>query len=188
MKKSIAPRAAAQGFTLIEILIVMLIISIVGGVAMLSISVNQTTRYKNLAQQITALLALGEEQALLQDAVYGLGFSAKAFQYYQFDVNKTPHWQPLTDKVMGKRTIPDGVQISVQVQGKLLPLLKDETNNDSDNVDLNKDAFAGVKPQIIFATNGDILPFTILIGKTGSLPRYQITGNANGSIESAALN
>lgn len=171
MGKPIAP---AAGYTLIEILIVMLIISIVGASAVLSISVNQTTRFKNLAHEITNLLTLGEEQALLQAAVYGLAFTDKSFQFYQFDANAKDHpWQPLTDKVLGLHTIPDGVQITVKVRDKIMHLAKNPQ--------------APQQPQLIISTSGDIIPFTILIGQTDKPPRFQIIGNANGSIESAAI-
>jgi type II secretion system protein H len=170
MRKSLA---AVAGYTLIEVLIVMLIISIVGGVTVLSINTNQNTRYKNLAQEITHLLTLGEEQALVQSAVYGMAFNDKSFQFYQFDPTaKDQPWRPLNDKVLGKHSIPDGVQITVKVRDKIMRLAKDSTQ---------------VQPQLIISTSGDIIPFTILIGKTDSPPRFQIIGNANGSIESAAI-
>jgi general secretion pathway protein H len=170
MRKSLA---AVAGYTLIEILIVMLIISIVGGVTLLSVSINQNTRFKNLAQEITSLLTLGEEQALLQATVYGLAFTDKSFQFYQFDpTSKEQPWHPLNDKVLGLHNIPDGMQITVKVRDKIIHLVKDSGK---------------LQPQLIISTSGDILPFTILIGKTDNPPRFQITGNANGSIESAAI-
>jgi general secretion pathway protein H len=166
-------RKPVAGFTLIEILIVMLIISIVGGVAMLSISVNQNTRYKNLARQITNLLTLGEEQALLQATVYGLAFTDKSFQFYQFDTTSKEHpWKQVDDKVLGLHPLPEGVQITVKVRDKIIPLAK---------------SAADAKPQLIIATSGEIIPFTILIGKIDNPPRFKIIGNANGSIESAAI-
>jgi general secretion pathway protein H len=165
-------KARPSGYTLIEILIVMLIISIVGGVTMLSISINQTTRFKNIANQITRLLTLAEEQALVEANVYGLAFTANSYQFYQFNANsKDQPWQPLTDKVMGLHTIPDGVQITVKVRDKIMQLTKSQPT----------------QPQLIIATSGDIIPFNILIGKVDQPPRFQVIGHANGSIESAAI-
>lgn len=161
------------GFTLIEILIVMLIISIVGGVAMLSISFNQNTHYKNLARQISTLLTLGEEQALLQANVYGLAFTNKTYQFYQFDSeNKKAPWHPVTEGPLGPHNIPAGIQITVKVHDKIIALDKKAET---------------IKPQLILSTDGEIIPFTILIGKIDSPPHYQVIGYANGSLESVAI-
>jgi type II secretion system protein H len=164
------------GFTLIEVLIVMLIVSIVGAVGILSISRNQMSRYQNLAKQITSMLSLAEEESLLQSTVLGLGFSPHSFQFYQFaDKTKAEHnpWGTPIDTILGSRRIPDDIQITVKLRNREVPLIADAQNP---------------KPQIIISTSGDIVPFNILIGKAGSKPRYQIIGHANGSLESAPIN
>jgi general secretion pathway protein H len=144
-----------RGFTLIELLIVMVIISVVGGVALLSISHNQNTRYDNLAKQITNLLSLAEEEAMLKPVVLGLGFTDTSFQFYEYDDSKanakekTNPWQPASSNELGLHRIPDDVQLTVKIR--------------------------------------DIIPFTILIGKPGSEPRYQVVGLANGSLTSGPI-
>ena len=164
-----------RGFTLIELLIVMVIISVVGGVAMLTISHNQNTRFDNLTKQITSMLSLGEEQAMLQPAVLGLGFTDTTFQFYEYDESKTSTqekthpWRPLDDPTLGLHHIPDGTQVTVKIRDKVIPTGKD------------------LAPQLIISTSGDIIPFTILIGKIGSEPAYQIIGAANGSLTSGPI-
>jgi general secretion pathway protein H len=161
------------GFTLIEILIVMLIISIVGGVAMLSISFNPNTRYKTISREIKNLLMLGEEQALLQANVFGLAFTDKTFQFYQYNSeDKKNPWHPINEAPLGVHNIPAGVQITVKVNDKIVEAAKDPQK---------------LKPQLILSTSGEIIPFTILIGKTDGPPRYQVIGHTNGSLESVAI-
>jgi general secretion pathway protein H len=164
-----------RGFTLIELLIVMVIISVVGGVALLTISHNQNTRYDNLAKQITNMLSLGEEQAMLQPAVLGMGFTDTTFQFYEFDENKnstkekSKAWRPVETPTLGLHHIPDGVQLTLKIRNKAIPTGKDQL------------------PQLIISTSGDIIPFTILIGKTDSAPSYQIVGEANGNLTSGPI-
>jgi general secretion pathway protein H len=164
-----------RGFTLIELLIVMVIISVVGGVALLSISHNQNTRYDNLAKQITNLLSLAEEEAMLKPVVLGLGFTDTSFQFYEYDDSKanakekTNPWQPASSNELGLHRIPDDVQLTVKIRNKVIPIGKDQL------------------PQLIISTSGDIIPFTILIGKPGSEPRYQVVGLANGSLTSGPI-
>jgi general secretion pathway protein H len=65
----------SAGFTLIEILIVMVIISIVGAASLLSISRNKNSQMENFARQLTNLITLAQQQAMLQPAVIGMTFS-----------------------------------------------------------------------------------------------------------------
>lgn len=154
-----------KGFTLIEILIVMLIVSIVGVTAMLTISRNENTRLKTFANQLANTLIFAQERAMLQPVVLGFSFDDKTTQFYEF--NKT--WIPSSNKTLGRHAIPDGVGI------KLLSQDKDSSPSDE------------IKPKIIISTSGDITPFIILIGKQGSPPRYEVIGKENGKIYSAPV-
>jgi general secretion pathway protein H len=173
--QSVTTGRSRYGFTLIELLIVMVIISVVGGVAMLTISHNQNTRFDNLAKQITNMLSLGEEQAMLQPVVLGMGFTETTFQFYEFDENKnsakdkSKAWRAVENPTLGLHQIPDGVQVTLKIRNKVIP-----TGNDQ-------------LPQLIISTSGDIIPFTILIGKTGSEPSYQVVGEANGNLTSGPI-
>ena len=148
-----------RGFTLIEILIVMAIISIVSGVAVLAITSNQNKSIEYFTQQLTHLIQLSEEEAMLRPATLGLAFTPTTFQFFSYHKN----WQPLTDKNFGEHTIPNNIKIIVTVQNKPVPL--------------------DGKPHLIISTSGDVSPFLILIGKQNKPPRHQISGESNGNIK-----
>ena len=73
-----------SGFTLIEVLIVIFIISIVSTTALMTIGRNENRRLETLAIQITQMLTLAEEEALLQPAVIGLAISDTSFQFLRY--------------------------------------------------------------------------------------------------------
>jgi len=156
-----------QGFTLIEILIVIVIISIVSGIAALTISRNQQKQYEYLANSLAHLITLAEEEAMLRPATLGLAFTPDSFQFFEYhnkvDKNAT-HWQALTDNIFGLHSISKNIEITLFVQNK-------KTN-------LNG------KPQIIISPSGDIIPFTILLGKKDQPPSYKVTGYTNGNVSS----
>lgn len=163
----------AKGYTLIEILIVIFIISIVSTVALLTIGHNQNRRLETLATQITQLLTLAEEQAMLQPAVMGLSIGESSFQFlsYQPDADgQQMHWAALQDKALQAHAIPDGIALSLQ--------LADQSTAEDDKTQ---------SPQIIISTNGDITPFTLYIGKQGYAPRYVVKGEADGTVTSHEL-
>lgn len=149
-----------NGFTLIEILIVMLIISIVSSIAVLTITHNQNKNLDYLAMQLTRLISLAEEEAMLRPATLGLAFTPTTFQLYEYQKNKKK-WQPLTASPFQAR----------QYNAHLILQIHQE------NVSLNG------QPQLIISESGDITPFVILIGKKDASPLYKIIGQANGSVE-----
>jgi general secretion pathway protein H len=161
-----------RGFTLIEILIVMLIISIVGSVAILTISHNQNSQYTAFAKQLTNYLTLAEQQAMMQPATLGVTFSEESFQFYQYQSDRTDKedaWTPLTDSILSAHRIPKDTQVTLVIDGKTV----------SPTANTEK-----VKPSLIISSSGDLPSFVIYIGKIGTHPRYKIVGEPNGSIKS----
>lgn len=156
--------ASSRGFTLIEILVVLFIISIVTSVALLSISHNANKKIESFANELTQMITLAEEQAMLQPTVLGLSLNDQSFHFASLEskVGKKNTWVPLQDVILKKHIIPKDIQIS----------LNTENNH---------------HPQIIISTNGDVTPFTIYVGKKGEKPSYVIIGTADGNIANKAL-
>lgn len=168
MKKT---KMRSQGYTLIEILIVLFIVSIVTSIAFITIGGNENRRLESFANELTQILTLAEEQAMLQPSVLGLSFNEQALQFasYEIQEEKKKGWVPLTDKLLGHHRIPKGVELAIHVGDKR-----------TSSMDAKKDAENN--PQIIISTNGDVTPFTIYVGKSGEKPRYIIKGHADGSV------
>jgi general secretion pathway protein H len=162
-----------RGMTLVEVLIVMVIISIVSSVAILTINHNQNTQYDNLAKQLTNILSLAEEEAMLKPTILGLAFTDTSFQFYEYDDSKKSNpWQPVKNKELGLHHLPDNTAVTVRIRNQNIP---NDKNNETPN------------PHLIISTSGDIIPFILLIGKPGSKPRYQVVGEANGSLSSGPI-
>ena len=169
----IRARRKASGYTLIEILIVLFIISIVTTVALLSIGNNDNRQMKSIATELTQILALAEQQAMLSPSVLGLTVHAQALQFSTLSVaanGKENTWLPLQDTILKSYNVPGNIQISVNV------------GDDIELKDKKKD-----HPQIVISTNGDMTPFTIYVGKKGEKPHYAIVGDADGSLTNKLL-
>lgn len=170
-----------RGFTLIEILIVLFIMSIVAGAALVSMNQNNGKQLESFTNEITQLLTLAEEQAILQPNVLGLLVQEDAFQFFSLQPGKDQRqvlWIPLEDTVLSRYAIPSNVQVSLQLVGN-------KQKNDAKDEEEEKDK--KVHPQVIISTNGDLTPFVIYVGKKGEKPRYVITGEADGHITNKFL-
>lgn len=167
-------RQRLLGYTLIEILVVLFIMSIVTTVALLSINQNENRQIATFANELSQMVMLAEEQAMLQPQVLGLSIANHHLQFTGFEAEKNgkpSHWVALDDTALGKRAIPGGIDIHVETGNKQTA---------------QTDA-ANVSPQIIISTNGDVTPFTIYVGKKGKKPLYAITGDADGHVTTRQL-
>lgn len=153
-----------KGFTLIELLIVIVIISIVASFAALSININQNKRLETIANQLTNVISLAQQEAILRPATLGLVINKNTYQFYehhpQTDPEKNP-WVSMTDSLFELHHLPKDVQLSLKIQGKQSP----------DRI-----------PQLIISGD-DMTPFTIMVGKKDEPAIYKIIGEANGAIK-----
>lgn len=163
--------SAQRGYTLIEILIVLFIISIVSTVALLTIGRSDTRDMENFVQEVTQMISLAEEQAMLNPTVLGLTFDKENFYFNSLQKN---NWQPVEDKNLNEHAIPSNLEVTIEGQA---------AKPDSEQ----RSAVSRLDPQIVISTNGDVTPFIIYVGKKGQKPRYVIRGEANGQVSSHAL-
>jgi general secretion pathway protein H len=165
-------RNKAPGFTLIEILIVMVIISIVGAASLMSINHNKNKAMENFSSEIKNLVILAEQQAMLQPAVLGLRFTPRDMQFYQFQEpdkeSPKPAWKALTNSTFGKHLLPKNTEVTLKIQDKTITTESNE-------------------PHLIISTSGDLTPFVILIGDKNSPPAYRVTGTEDGSVTSERI-
>jgi len=162
-----------DGYTLIEVLIVMLIISIVGVASLLTISVNKNSRLETYAKQLANLITLAEQQAMLQPAVLGITIQKQSLEFFEFqpavDAKHKSAWLPLTDSVLGTHIIPKNIEVRLKI-----------SDNPEDEA-VTKD------PQVVISSNGDLTPFRILIGEKNAAPLYQVIGQDDGSVISRKI-
>src|SRR5438445_13371118 len=94
------------GFTLLEILVVLVIMNIVAGMAVLTIDRNANKRLQTFTQTLMQSLTLAEEQALLQPATLGLAFTPHSFCFYEYRLKqKGARWEPLSTPELGLHAI-----------------------------------------------------------------------------------
>lgn len=147
----------STGFTLIEMLVVLLIISIVATVAMLALgnTINDQ-QIKNSGQRLSNMISAVEEQAILEPNIYGLLINAKGYGFEKFvPVNGKKQWVLITtDNLLSFRNWPTGTQINLTL---------------SDNASASDNT-----PQIIISPSGDVTPFILQLGNSKPLMSIQV--------------
>lgn len=153
----------AKGFTLIEILIVIVIISIVSGVALVTLSNNKNKQLENFAKQLTRLITLAEQEAMLQPATLGLAFYQHSFQFFNYKPSEDNPWQAIKTGNLGLHKIPEHIQLTLRVNDEIKTL--------------------DGKPHILLSESGDITAFTLLLANRGEKPAYVVRGYASGNVQ-----
>ncbi len=152
------PAICRSGFTLIEILVVLVIIGITLGFAILSFGdFGQSRRIITAAEQTLGALQSIRHQAMLQSKAYGLSINSQGYTVVEY--TQARHWEPAQSTFLGKPT-PFPKQGVVAFQ----PLNPHQ------------------KPGIIFYSTGEITPFRLVFGTPKQPSIIQIIGKENGEL------
>lgn len=182
------------GFTLLEILVVLVIIAFTAGIAILSIGGdNADERIKIEARRLTELLRLASDQAVMHGKEVGVEVSGDG---YRFLVLQNRRWVPVSDEPsFRERTLDEPMELNVTLDadtkelfGKTLTRKRDEDRDgvesgkgksgesDKDDTEADADKPDGPdnpKPQIFILSSGEVSPFAIGLGiEEAEQPRY----------------
>jgi len=145
----------SAGFTLIEILVVLVIIAML--VSMATINTSHDGRYdelKNQSEKIKFQLMTASDVALFENKNLGVLFSKSEFQFYSYDIDLTKaantapaagntaptpefSWQPYTVKNLKLEPLPESMSYSLEVEGQEVTLpyaLKQDADEISPNM------------------------------------------------------
>lgn len=171
----------SAAFTLIEILVVLVIISILITTAALYSLNASTLQAKQTAKMINALLGLTQQQAILQPAVFAFRLNQDGYTFLRFQIsnnNVQGKWLPVqNDPLLHFYYLPKKVIVQLTLtkgQNQFLMLNQQPR--------LGLDSINTAQPMIIFFNNGDFTPFVLTIGVVQKPPVYKIIGYENGVI------
>lgn len=187
------------GFTLIEILVVLIIIGVV--LTFATLSVNPSSSSDRLDTESQRLLALS--QAAADDAIlYGQTIGIQLTRHgYQFLVLGPAGWKTINDpdSPLRPRRLDDDIHIDrVQVTDEdrrdgsdnstssddiALPasVVAPDSSSDSSGSDDDKDETVP-RPDALFLSSGELLPFNLEVSADGVDHRFDVVGSPNGDI------
>lgn len=156
----------AGGFTLLEVLIVVLIIGIVSGLAVIAIRDDPADRVATEARRLSALLTLASQESVLQSRELALEIGRDG---YRFLVLGSGGWTEPEDAVFRPRSLPDDIVLAAIIEGD----------------DAGRRTGQGRRePRIYLLSGGEMTPFEITFRYTGrDEARYVLRGDAAGRIE-----
>ena len=137
------------GFTLLEVMVVMVLIGIISSFAVLTVNVNNDQqRLSEHAQRLQALLSLHHQEAILLGEQRGLRVSTNGYAFMVLD--RRDEWQVLSgNDFANQQQLPDDITLQLVVDGRQIGL-----KNISQVV-------TSAQPQIVLLANGEASEFSL---------------------------
>lgn len=168
-----AARRASAGFTLLEVMVVLVLIGIITSFAVLSIGGGTGQRLAEEAQRLARLIELHQQEAILSGELRGIRFNPAG--YVLFSLNDQGQWQPLnTSTGLTQQTLPEDMTLELWIEGRRVNL-----KNASE-------------PQIALLNSGESTEFVAVFSLTSDdqpgAPVQRVSGDSLGRLRVETVN
>jgi general secretion pathway protein H len=163
-------RSVASGFTLVEILVVVVIIGVLSAGLLLSVSL--TGRDQDLEHESDRLLALmnyAREQSELQTREYGLIIQDDSYEFVSYDVHRAIWRSIFEDDILRLRKLPYGLNFKLVVDTRPVVLKRPTDAKDK-------------TPQVMIFSSGDLTQFELIMEREGGVHSVTILDDDKGNI------
>jgi general secretion pathway protein H len=160
------------GFTLLELMVVLVLIGIIFSFATLSMRGDDLAELmEREAQRLEMLLAVASDEAVLRGDELALYVEDNG---YEFMTLVQDGWQVPDDGMLRRYDMPADIRLELD--------LGDELPTPAPEQDKETDEQATEQPQIFILSSGEMTPFTLTFSSGGSLKYYQIITTLLGNI------
>jgi general secretion pathway protein H len=162
-------RRQLSGFTLLEVVVVLLIITIILGMVGVNLTRNPADTLRDEADRLALVLQNAQQQAILEGKPYGFKFTEKGYQFLRLDANY--HLVPIeTEELLTPRELPPAMTLTPS----------ETTNKNAKPTDPNKRY-----DLIVFDPSGEFPVFNLALSM-GDLYWY-VRGQSDGQVLSSPL-
>lgn len=172
------------GFTLIEVLVVVVIIGIISAIVVLGLgNIGNDRDLQNEARRMTSLIEMASDEATLQGRDFGVEIMQTGYRFVEYEP-LTGQWaEVIGDDLMRQRQLAEDTEFDLFLEDKrvLLEFEAADTvrNDDDDNNDLGEDYL----PHVLVLSSGDISPFVLEIIRMSDRSSVQLSASPAGELK-----
>ena len=165
----------SSGFTLIEILVVIVILGVIIAVATVSVGVlGRDREVEDQARRLWAVMTQGREEAELQGRDLGLFIDDASYEFMMFDPKRSGWVVVEDDDLLTRRVLPPGVRMRLWLESREVVL---EATRTPTADELKKRA-----PQVIMLASGEVMPYRLEIAREGADASWQVQSQPDNTI------
>jgi general secretion pathway protein H len=169
--------SSVRGFTLMEVLVVIIVIGVIIAAATLSMGVlGRDREAEDQMRRVWAVLVQAREECELQGIDTGLFISSDSYEFLRFDTFEN-RWIPIAnDQLFRPRTLPEGLRFRLSLESKQIVLKPDAVNREDKTEDQKW------PPQILVLSSGDIQPFELQVERDGEPALWRVDAQPDGDL------
>lgn len=174
----------SRGFTLIEMLVVVVIIAITATLVVLSVGVTgRDGPLEKESERLYALTKYAREKAELQTREFGLFFHDNDYEFLTYDARKAL-WRSIEeDESLRLRQLPEGLTLRLVVEGRPVVLKRRQEDkkvrDEKEQEKLDRERI----PHVMIFSNGDLTPFKLSVEREDMGRSVTMASNDQGQIE-----
>ncbi|NOQ77640.1 MAG: type II secretion system minor pseudopilin GspH [Methylococcaceae bacterium] len=155
-----------RGFTLLELLVVLVIIGLFSGLVMMSVTPNDNQAVHREAKRFMHIIQLAQDEAIMQGVELGVTVQSDRYFFSRLQENQ---WLPLTgDAHLMEYELNPSVTMTIEVEDEMVVQ------------EINEDVFL---PAIMVLSSGELTAFKLsLFNQTTPERMFQIIGQENGQL------
>lgn len=174
----------ANGFTLIEILVVVIIIATITGIALLSINlIGDDRELATERKRLATLIELAQDEAMMQGREFGLELMTSTYRFVEFDPFTTRWSEVVGDEMFRTRQMPQDVELELYVEDKRIVLENEPQSieeSDENEPSLTAKTYA---PHIFLFSSGESTAFEIRLTRLLNEQQLALRGDVFGELE-----
>ena len=163
---------SCRGFTLLEIMVVLLLIAIIFSFAVLSVSRNdQDEVMKRETRRLATLIGLANDEAVIRGQEFAIHFTRNGYAFLLLQVEG---WRELQDDPLLKsHELPAGFSVRIEVEGDPPGLAQQDKKKANDTL----------TPQVYILSSGEMTPFSATFEAERTRVRYHLTASMLGKLD-----
>lgn len=181
----IAPQSS--GFTLLELLVVMVIIGVLATLVSLSVSGRAVDdRMHAESRRLEELLRLASDEAQAKGLELGFRQTTEGFEFLTPD-SESARWVVLADGIFRPRQVPEPFYLELRVEGRVLrpvaPAASPDDEAQAATGEARKDDERRIEPQVLILSSGEMTAFTLDLKLKDHAQFYRVEGSELGELK-----
>ena len=173
------------GFTLIEILVVIVIVGIISAAALLSFGLlgGDDRTLERDARRLSSLIQVVNDDAVIQGRDFGLEVMLSGYRWVEHDPILNQWFEVADDEVLRTRQLEPGTEFELFIEEHRVLLEEEAKKTVEDEDQPGRDLTEDYLPHVLVLSSGDITPFELRLIRIADRAEVTLTMSLAGEME-----